>query len=110
MSRAPIIHPGTRVGHLSVVASMPDGSGVERWECECDCGRRVIRRNDVLLTALRRGNAAGCGRGCGMRRTNRRAQGLMDDTGLIDWGNVMSIYRDLIAQYRAPAATTGDDA
>ncbi|MGO4923042.1 hypothetical protein [Bifidobacterium choerinum] len=39
-----------------------------------------------------------------MRRTNRRAQDLMDDTALIDWGQTMLDYRDLIAKYRAPAA------
>lgn len=100
MSHDTIIHGGVTVGHLLVVAPMPDGSGVGQWECECECGRHCIKRTDVLLKALKRGSDTGCGRGCGMRRTSQRAKGLRDDTALVDWGQAMHDYRDLISQYR----------
>lgn len=104
MSHDTIIHEGVTVGHLLVVAYLGSRHRTGLWECECACGRHCIKRTDSLLQALKRGSNTGCGRGCGMRRTNRRAQDLMDDTALIDWGQTMLDYRDLIAKYRAPAA------
>lgn len=98
-----IIQPGKQVGHLLVIASWRDGSGVGRWECECACGRHVIKRNDVLLTAIRRGQAAGCGRGCAMRKGNRHSHGRRSvDTGCepIDWGAWIANHHELIDRYR----------
>lgn len=100
MSHDTIIHEGVTVGHLLVVAYLGSRHRTGLWECECACGRHCIKRTDSLLKALKCGYSTGCGRGCGMRRTNRRAQGLMDDTALIDWGQTMRDYHDLIARYR----------
>lgn len=102
MSTRPVIHPGKQVGHLLVIAPWHDGSGIGRWECECACGRHVIKRNDVLLTAIRRGQAAGCGRGCAMRKGNRHSHGRRStDTGEhFDWGAWIANHHELIDRYR----------
>lgn len=103
MSTRPVIHPGKQVGHLLVIAPWRDGSGVGRWECECACGRHVIKRNDVLLSAIRRGQAACCGRGCAMRKGNRHGHGRRSvDTGgePIDWGAWIANHHELVDRYR----------
>ena len=100
MSTRPAIHPGKQVGHLRVIAPIRDGSGIGRWECACACGRHVIKRNDVLLTAIRRGQAAGCGRGCAMRKGVRRGRRSVDIGERIDWGAFITDYHELIDRYR----------
>lgn len=101
MSIRPVIHPGKQVGHLLVIAPWHDGSGIGRWECACACGRHVIKRNDVLLTAIRRGQTAGCGRGCAMRKGNHHGRRSVD-TGCepIDWGAWIANHHELIDRYR----------
>lgn len=101
MSNRPVIHPGKQVGHLLVIAPWHDGSGIGRWECECACGRHVIKRNDVLLTAIRRGQTAGCGRGCTMRKGNHHGRCSVDTGGEpIDWGAWIANHHELVDRYR----------
>lgn len=104
MSNRPVIHPGKQVGHLHVIAPWHDGSGIGRWECECACGRHVIKRNDVLLSAIRRGQTAGCGRGCTMRKGNRRGHGHgrrnVDTDERFDWGAWIANHHELVDRYR----------
>ena len=99
-----IIKPGKRIGHLHVLSHILDGSGKGSWECECDCGRIITRTTESLLAAISRGNASGCGRGCGMRKTTRRGRRTVDTGERIDWGAFISAHHDLIDRYRrAPA-------
>lgn len=102
MSMSAIIHPGMLVGHLLVIAYAGSRHGTGLWECECACGRHILKRTDVLIAALKRGSATGCGRGCGMRKPKRRTQRPMDDHEPVDWAQAIDEHRDLIARYRAP--------
>lgn len=99
-----IIKPGKRIGHLLVIGLIGHRNRTGLWECECECGRHIIKRTDALLTAINRGYASGCGKGCGMRKTTRRGRRTVDTGERIDWGAFISAHHDLIDRYRrAPA-------
>jgi hypothetical protein len=58
-----------RFGKLTAKRLHPqrDQSGRTRWECVCDCGKKVI----VLAKYLRRGYRKNCGHHCPLRRKRR---------------------------------------
>lgn len=104
MSDSTIIHPGKQIGHLLVIGLIGYRNRTGLWECECECGRHIIKRTDALLAAINRGCASGCGKGCGMRKTTRRGRRTVDTGERIDWGAFISAHHDLIDRYRrAPA-------
>lgn len=84
MSDSTIIHPGKQIGHLLVIGLIGHRNRTGLWECECECGRHIIKRTDALLTAINRGYASGCGKGCGMRKTTRRGRRTVDTGERID--------------------------
>lgn len=103
MSDSTIIHPGKQIGHLLVIGLIGYRNRTGLWECECECGRHIIKRTDALLSAIRRGQAAGCGRGCAMRKGNRHGYGRRSvDTGgePIDWGAWIANHHELVDRYR----------
>lgn len=97
------LHEGMQVGFLTLIARIGTVNGIPYWECECECGRRVIKRSDVLVKAVKRRSRSRCGKGC----TGRRHAMHEDDPG-VDWGSVIASQYAWIQQHRrrtTPATT-----
>lgn len=89
------LHAGLHVGRLTLISGIGTIDGVSYWECECECGQRVVKRSDVLGKAIRRGSSARCGKGC----TGRRHDTHTDDPS-IDWGKVIDEQHQWITRMR----------
>lgn len=59
------ILPGTRYGHLTVIAEADTRSHYTYYLCQCDCGSKKI----IRATDLRQGKTKSCG--CGIRKAAR---------------------------------------
>ena len=91
-----IIHPGTRVGHLTVIDKLThDGAG--QWACACDCGATTWRTTTALLKAIRHHSASRCTQACPLRATPPPPSDAAPRGDDID---LMAEYADLITQYR----------
>lgn len=108
MSAIGKLHAGQRVGWLTlrrVVGHSEHGDAI--WECTCECGGTVNRRAEPLYKALRRGNNAGCGPGCGMRACNR-LKGCSNAP--VDWGSVLRQQAAFVAKCRRGHSRTASAA
>lgn len=53
---------GIKFGKLTVVKRAEnDDYGRTRWQCECECGNKVIRMSSIIMDAYRKGKASHCG-------------------------------------------------
>lgn len=71
---------GRRFGRLTVLGESPEpycapsGKVTPRWDCLCDCGKRVAVRQNALLARSGGTRSCGCARSDAMRRNGAERQ------------------------------------